>query len=160
MKVADRFRPWFFLWLPWSILLVAAAVGVRHLPEPFKEPPPRWVTREVPQDLAFLGKTASEQKVRAVGNADAFLRPRPRTVEGEKAPKPLEAPMRQGVTVRVSGVVIGSRVRSGVINGVPYAEGDMVPEAGRVESIQYRGVTIVGENGQRVFVGVGQRVDI
>lgn len=160
VKVADRFRPLFFLWLPWCILLVMAAVGVRYLPEPLKEPQPRSVTREVPRELTFSAKAASEKKVWVVGNADAFLRRRPSMVEVQEPAESLEEPLRQGVTVRVSGVVIGSRVRSGVINGVPYVEGDVVPEAGRVENIQHRGVTIVGENGQRVFVGVGQRVDI
>lgn len=135
-------------------------MSVRYLPEPFKELPPRWVTMEAPRDFTLPAKTASEQKVRAVGNADAFLRPRPSMVEGQEPPESLEEPLRQGVTVRLSGVLIGSRVRSGVINGVPYAEGDVVPEAGRVENIQDRGVTIVGENGQKVLVGVGQRVDI
>lgn len=160
VKVAERFRPWFFLWLPWCAVLIVAAVGVRYLPEPFKAPPPRWVTRDFPGDFAVLAQSMAEKKVLELGNAEAFLGPRQGVVEESELAQPPEEPVRQGVTVRLSGVLIGSRVRSGVINGVPYAEGDVVPEAGRVESVQNRGVTIVGENGQRVFVGVGKRVDI
>ncbi|WP_148045760.1 hypothetical protein [Desulfosoma caldarium] len=88
--------------------------------------------------------------------------PRETAAEEKLTPKPveLEQPVRQGVTVRLSGVLVGSRRRAGVINGVPYAEGDEVPEAGRVETVHNWGVTIVGENGQRFFVGVGERADI
>ena len=160
MKIAERFHPWVFLWLPWFAVLILAAVGVRFLSGPSLEPPPRWVTRDLPGDLTFLTKAVPNARVLAQGHGEAFLGPAREEDVVEEAPEPFEEAIRQGVTVRLSGVVIGSRVRSGVINGVPYAEGDEVPEAGRVEKVQNRGVTIVGENGERVFVGVGQRVDI
>ena len=160
MKIAERFRPWVFLWLPWFAVLILAGVGVRFLSAPSLEPPPRWVTRELPGDLTFLAKAVPDGKVLARGNAEAFLGPAREVDVVQEAPEASEEALRQGVAVRLSGVVIGSRVRSGVINGVPYAEGDEVPDAGRVEKVQNRGVTIVGENGKRVFLGVGKRVDI
>uniref|UniRef100_A0A832EAJ1 Uncharacterized protein n=1 Tax=Desulfacinum infernum TaxID=35837 RepID=A0A832EAJ1_9BACT len=160
MKIAERFHPWLFLWLPWLAVLLLAAVGVQFLPPPSLEPPPRWVTRDLPGDLAFLAKAVPNARVLAQGHGEAFLGPAREKDVVEEVPESFDEAIRQGVTVRLSGVVIGSRVRSGVINGVPYAEGDEVPEAGRVEKVQNRGVTIVGENGQKVFIGVGKRVDI
>lgn len=137
--------------------MLCAVLGVSYGLEPEKTPPPRLVTREPLGDLGFLKAQGAPRQALQPPRAEAFLGP----AKPEPAAAPIEEsvePARQGVTVTVSGILIGGRVRYGVINGVPYAEGSIVPEAGLVEKVQKQGVTIVAENGRKIFVGIGKRV--
>lgn len=157
MKIPHKVRPWLFLWVPWGAVVLCAVLGVFYGLKPTGAPPPRLMTREPLGDLGFLHARLSPRQVPQPAWAAAFLGP----VKPEPGTAAMEEPqgqVRQGVTVSVSGVLIGGRVRYGVINGVPYTEGSMVPEAGLVERVQKQGVTIVAEDGRRIFVGVGKRV--
>ncbi len=161
MKMLPKYKPWIFMWLPWVAVLVGVIFLVLQESKGNEKPAPRLVTREPGLDLAFLQSSIPERKAWNPGSAEAFLGPTPQ--KADEMPAGLEEPkepMAQGVTVKVSGVVLGSRVRVSVINGVPYEEGSLVPEAGLVERIHKEGVTIVADNGKRVFVGVGKKADL
>lgn len=159
MKIPHKFRPWLFLWLPWGGLLLGTTFLLSHALQATLGPPPRLVTREPSTDFAFLQKTLEEKREGKLGSAEVFLRASGNSIAEIVTDKPKE-PADTGLSITVSGVLIGTRVRCGVINGVPYAEGSRVPDAGLVERVQRRGVTIVAEDGKRIFVGVGKKVDL
>ncbi len=159
MKIPHKFRPWLFLWLPWCGFLLGTALLLSHSLQATLGPLPRLVTREPSTNFGFLQKPPGEKREEKLGSAQIFLGA-PSKLPAEAVMEEPEKPAGTGLSVAVSGVIIGTRVRYGVINGVPYAEGSRVPDAGLVERVQRRGVTIVAEDGKRIFVGVGKKVDL
>lgn len=160
MKLAHKYKPWIFLWLPWVGAVVALGFLVLQEPQGKREAPLRLVSREPGIDPAFLQTALPQRKVWTLGSAEAFLGRAPMTVDVPAVLEEPKEPSAPGFAVRVTGVFLGGRVRVSVINGVPYAEGSIVPEAGLVERVHKGGVTIVADNGKRIFVGVGKEVDL
>lgn len=159
MKIPSKVQPWLFLWIPWGGVLLGTVFLLSHVLQTTLNPLPRLVSREPSTDFSFLRKPSGEKREERLGSPHVFLGAAKPSMPEPVVEEP-EEPVETGVSVMVSGVVIGSRVRYGVVNGAPYAEGSQVPNAGVVERVQKRGVTIVAESGKRVFVGVGKKVDL